>query len=410
MRLVWAVSLCLYGVASVVLVIVSVGDPEDPESRIGGAARWLWRLPEAALSSRACRCVLGERGVARVRRWTRYVCEEPNPVLQIVYLILVSGGYGAMLAVGYPRLPCSTLGAWHRWSGLAAFAATLASFCYASVRPPGYIVDEATAARHDNYPYDDALFRAGKVCPTTGTRKIARSKFCVTRRLCVARFDHFCPFLNASIGEENYRAFLAFLLANLALLAYGAFAAYSLLLDVFRTQRLADAVFIDALTGRTLPASRTVILRYLVAREKALAALLAVCAVMGALIAAFLAFHLWLVAHGMTTNEHYKWRALRRRRPPPALAHLYDRGLLANFAEVLWPLVHRPPHRRPPNPDAWRPPSRVPPDDDDDDIDDDRRRRRRRENRASDPPSHSPPSATAPPIRQTVVRRRRPQS
>lgn len=358
----WA-SLCTYLCATSALAVVMLGDPEDSGSRLGRAVYWLCDLPDAILSSRPSRWVLGEGGVARVRRACRYVLDEPNPIMQTVYMLLVCGGYGAMVGVGYPRLPTRSLPSWHRWTGLACFAGTLASFCAASIVAPGYIVDEATAAYRERYPYDGVLFAPGRVCPTTRTRKVARSKFCAVRRLCVARFDHFCPWVNAAIGEDNYRWFLLFLTSNLTLLAYGALASAGLLADHVASLDLWHATFVEANTGATLEATPWILARYLINRERTLCALLVVSTVMGALVAGFCFFHLWLLYKGQTTNEHYKWRAIAvdyRKDRQPLPRNVYDRGLVANVAEVLWPLSHR---RHPPSPETWgtQSPAAAPP-------------------------------------------------
>lgn len=354
----WGAVLCGYAFLSVALLALVIGDPDDETSRLGSLVRWLYDLPERILGSHVVAKLLGDKWASRLRRAKHYLVDQPNPVLQALYIVLVAGGYGVMIKVGYPRVPCSTLGAWHKWTGLACLACTLASFCLASRVEPGYIVDESSALRHDNYPYDQVLFAPGRLCRTTGTRKIARSKFCSLRQRCVARFDHFCPWVNASIGEENYRFFLLFLLLNVCLLVYGAYSSAALLLDVVYTDKLWDAVFIENTTGRTIKSSPYIVIRYLVGREKALTALFVVSFVMALLVAAFFAFHLWLLAKGCTTNEHYKWRVIARecRRANKAIPiNLYNRGFLANVAEVVWPLsMRRPEHR--PAPCAWQRP------------------------------------------------------
>lgn len=354
----WYAVLCGYAFLSCALLALVIGDPDDDSSRLGAFVRWFYDLPERLLRSRVVNKLLGETGAGRLRRAKHYLVDEPNPVLQALYIVLVAGGYGVMIKVGYPRVPCSTLAAWHKWTGMGCFACTLGSFCLASRVEPGYIVDESSALRHDNYPYDQVLFMPGRVCPTTGTRKIARSKFCSLRQRCVARFDHFCPWVNASIGEENYRFFLLFLMLNVCLLTYGAYSSAALLLDVVYTNQLWDAVFIENTTGRTINSTPYIVIRYLVGREKALTALFVVCFVMALLVAMFFAFHLWLLAKGYTTNEHYKWRAIARecRRANRAIpTNLYNRGFFANLAEALWPLSARRPERRP-APSAWQSP------------------------------------------------------
>lgn len=343
--LLFGAGLCYLAVCFGVLLLL-FGDPSS-DSLLGAATRFVLNAPSLILDSRLCRGLIGSRNVDRLKRCAKYAFEEPNPLLQIAYLLMVGGGYALMINVGYPRIPCPRLSWYHKYAGLASFALTLASFCVASRSPPGYIFDENSAKRHDNYPYDDVLFAPGKICPTTRTRKIARSKFCVTRRLCVARFDHFCPWVNASIGEENYRYFLFFLLCNCWLLAYGTVASALLLFDA--SDDLWDTVFFESATGRTLKATPMVVGRYLLSVERGLTALFLVCLVMGLMVAGFLSFHAWLILNGKTTNEYYKWQRL----PPESkkkAENIYNRGFFANVGEVISPLSLR---TVKPRRDAW---------------------------------------------------------
>jgi len=54
-------------------------------------------------------------------------------------------------------------------------------------------------------------------CPTTLVRKPVRSKYCTRTGCVVARFDHQCLWLNTTIGHNNHRTFIVFLVAHLLL-------------------------------------------------------------------------------------------------------------------------------------------------------------------------------------------------
>ena len=164
-------------------------------------------------------------------------------MLQLLYLLLVGGGYGLAVADMYPRVPCAALGPHHRPAALALVLFCLGTWAKACTAPPGYVVDAATFAKHDNHAYDGCLYEAGGTCPTTGVPKPARAKFCRTTRRVVARFDHFCPWVNNAVGEENYRWFLLFLASHALLLAYGAACAALLLRDVVDAKQLMRATF-----------------------------------------------------------------------------------------------------------------------------------------------------------------------
>ena len=181
--------------------------------------------------------------------------------------------------------------------------------------------------------YDNVHFLPNKICSTAKVRKVARSKFCTTTWCNVARFDHFCPWINNAIGEENYRIFLLFLSCHALFLCYGAVCISFILYDLILREDLFNASFYDPRTGELTHSSRMLrferlrhwqrckpsvrcrlVLRYLVTVERVLCGLLATSIVMATVVTGFLAYHLWLIKLGRTTNEHYKWIFLKQRK------------------------------------------------------------------------------------------------
>ena len=55
------------------------------------------------------------------------------------------------LSASCRRVPCVSLGAHHKGLGMLWFASCLTSFVAASTSEPGYIVDNETVAKHENY-------------------------------------------------------------------------------------------------------------------------------------------------------------------------------------------------------------------------------------------------------------------
>ena len=88
----------------------------------------------------------GMHGLSASARCAAYLCDEPNPVLQLLYLLLVGGGYGLAVADMYPRVPCAALGPHHRPAALALVLFCLGTWAKACTAPPGYVVDAATFA------------------------------------------------------------------------------------------------------------------------------------------------------------------------------------------------------------------------------------------------------------------------
>jgi len=315
MSAVETVRICIfvsYAVFTLVISLIACVDPEGDgwHNKLAGLVSG---FPEHVVWP-AIGQLCGKRAEERVAKLTRWLCAEPNPVLQILYLTFVCGGYGAAVIFAYPRVPCASLGAHHKGLGMLFFASCLTSFIAASTGEPGYIVDNQTVAKHDNYAYDNVHFLPNKICSTAKVRKVARSKFCTTTWCNIARFDHFCPWINNAIGEENYRIFLLFLCCHALFLCYGAVCISFILYDLILREDLFNASFYDPRTGELTHSSRMLVLRYLVTVERVLCGLLATSIVMATVVTGFLAYHLWLIKLGRTTNEHYKWIFLKQRK------------------------------------------------------------------------------------------------
>jgi hypothetical protein len=57
---------------------------------------------------------------------------------------------------------------------------------------------------------------ASLYCRTSLVKKPVRSKFCSTSGFVVARFDHYCVWLNTAVGYGNHRVFMVFLSTHVA--------------------------------------------------------------------------------------------------------------------------------------------------------------------------------------------------
>jgi hypothetical protein len=89
-----------------------------------------------------------------------------------------------------------------------------------------YITTFNHAEQMRHYPYDRILYYPGNTCTTCKFLKPARSKHCSICKTCVSRADHHCIWVNNCLGRGNYKWFLALLLSTTILLAYGAYLAY----------------------------------------------------------------------------------------------------------------------------------------------------------------------------------------
>jgi palmitoyltransferase ZDHHC4 len=135
--------------------------------------------------------------------------------LLLFYVIIVYGSWSVIFAYVYPWIGRQDyLPHYHRIVGIVVFVACVISWRIVHTSSPGIITAE-TVDWYDHFPYDGLLYESGRTCPTRHVPKLARSKF--DRHLYgenIPRFDHFCGWVHNSIGEENYRWFLLFLVIH----------------------------------------------------------------------------------------------------------------------------------------------------------------------------------------------------
>ena len=250
------------------------------------------------------------RGFSRV---TNYICNERNPLLQIFYLGVVLGAYGTIVVHAYPRLPCYFLPSWHKYTAFAAVVFCLWTWWKACTTNPGLITAGNVSLYERNYPFDNWLYLEGRPpCRTTGLFRPPRSKFCKFMGANVARFDHFCPWLNNAVGQENYRWFVGFLLAHCLLLVYGTLGMIGLLVSEAYEKQLFEAKFYNQRLGRPVSASYYVVVQYLIFQHWMIFGVGLLCGVMAIVLFGFFAYHLYLACRNLTTNETFKYSEMKR--------------------------------------------------------------------------------------------------
>jgi palmitoyltransferase ZDHHC4 len=321
-------------------------------------------------------------------------------ILLVVYCTIVFGSWSIIFAYIYPWIDRQEyLGRFHKFLGALVFGACVASWWHAHKSSPG-IITAKSIARYDHFPYDHLMYEANVTCRTRNIPRLARSKF--DRFLYddnVARFDHFCGWIYNTVGEENYRWFLLFLLVHAGMCLYGTYCVGCLFYGEILATNLLHATFFDSSTGEEIGASRYIIFQYMFSRHLAEAAVLLIMLVMSVALGLFLLYHCWLTSRNLTTNESYKYdqimrwykRELRRYKdavkngqgtaqngtsqpvvpdgdvtctsssstsnpgeqhhdknddetiahPGPRPVNLYNRGMIENWKEVLFPLSLR---------------------------------------------------------------------
>jgi hypothetical protein len=167
------------------------------------------------------------------------------------------------------------------------------------------------------YPYDHILYHPNTICKTCNLPKPARSKHCSLCGTCVARCDHHCVWVNNCVGRGNYKYFLALLLFTTFTLAYGTYLAYITLMPEIRWHfENYPYWYLSKLSGEQDYVSRIfdgltyaldVFQTGLIIGGLRRAGVGLLCAMTWPLPLGLLAYHLYLIWAGMTTNETSKW-------------------------------------------------------------------------------------------------------
>lgn len=153
-----------------------------------------------------------------------------------------------------------------------------------------------------DYPFDHILFRPQTICRTCNIVKPARSKHCGFCGVCVAKCDHHCPWVNNCLGRGNYRYFLGLLLSIGVLEIYGAYLSWWLLRPYIKINH-AHGLFSR---GRL----NNLVNIFVLAVDRggvSIAGVGLLAASTASLPLGLLAYHLYLIWAGMTTNESQKW-------------------------------------------------------------------------------------------------------
>jgi len=257
------------------------------------------------------RRIFGPRAEGKVKGWIHYAMHEPNPLMQVFYLAVVLSAWCIMTVYGYPYIPNLYMGWYHTYLGYFVEFMCLVTFVVACTTPPGYVTRK-NMKRYDTNPYDGVLYVA-RDCRTLKFRKVPRSKYDRMTGKCVPKFDHYCVWLNNTVGEENYRFFLLFLVVHQGMLFYGFGAVCCIFATLIRVNGLMDAKYTTGGLHEPIGASYKIILQYFVYKYPHLIALFILSGVMAIVMLCFLSFHLYIsLVRGMTTNEFFKWIELRR--------------------------------------------------------------------------------------------------
>ncbi|XP_047152470.1 probable protein S-acyltransferase 17 isoform X1 [Vigna umbellata] len=252
--------------------------------------------------------VFGHKCMDAVLSVEYYCCDRPNPLLQIIYIVIISVTYYFVAKSCFAYIPGYYISGIHRYTSLLAVAVGILLFLLTSFSDPGTVNAENVSNYISAYPYDNIIY-SEKECSTCKIPKPARSKHCSICDRCVARFDHHCGWMNNCIGEKNTRYFMAFLLWHFLICLYGTVAIGLVLAGRLRELRVVDiltAVYYG-IENSFLDLAPNIV-QWLLGSYNTQILLMVFLAIIGMLLAGFFGYHTKLCITNTTTNETFKWQ------------------------------------------------------------------------------------------------------
>ncbi|DBA00802.1 TPA: hypothetical protein N0F65_004707 [Lagenidium giganteum] len=167
---------------------------------------------------------------------------------------------------------------------------------------------------------------ATKLCLTCLHRRPLRSKHCAEMNVCVARFDHYCPFVVNAVGAENHHYFYGFLFFAVSSIGLGLVCICRYVFD--QSNVVWDKSIIMCVLS-------------VVHRHPVVVCAITLSVVHIAWIGYLLAMHTYLVLDALTTNELMKNENQSRAYSRGVVRNIIDFFRLPGHLRVDWTQINR---------------------------------------------------------------------
>lgn len=240
-------------------------------------------------------------------------------LVPIFYVVIVSYCIHLFFANVYGNLPSSVTQSYLHTMWIAfSIAALAASTALVTFSDPGRLDSSNLHAAFAVFPYNGLIFFP-RFCKTCNLQRPARSKHCSTCGTCVLLFDHHCLWVNNCVGLKNYRWFMAYLLLNINLMAYGGYLCFLELLD--QKQHYPSLSWWRLITKST--------------ENNRISGILAIlCVVFVPISSIFTMLHIRYLYLGVTTNEADKWGEIEHLVGLGALVYIEEQQQYAETATM----------------------------------------------------------------------------
>ncbi|CAG8512117.1 7003_t:CDS:10 [Ambispora gerdemannii] len=210
----------------------------------------------------ASKCFCGNRLSRKLDGVYRYFMEEKNPILQLVYLTLLTASIYIFKITGWEEIPGPYLSRVHLILVPLVILFTYLSLFIASWSDPGRITRENAIKAGRMFEYDLLLFEPHNVCRTCLIEKPARSKHC-----------SLCAWINNCVGLRNHRFFIMFLYATTQICFYGTYIIVWIFFGIAKEKNLSAAYIYNNATGKRVPITFYQTVLYLIHQERLLGSL-----------------------------------------------------------------------------------------------------------------------------------------
>lgn len=288
--------------------------------------------------------VFGPKGTHMLESTEAACCQGRNPIGQFFFIIMFTTCFVGICMDVFPRLPLPGVPYFHVYTGTMAAIACFSLFLFVSYSDPGIIQQQDIDAHCALYPDDDIIFQSNRYCTTCACRRPARAKHCNATKACIARFDHWCIWVNNSIGLYNTRWFLLFLLIITVVCLYGSIICVKVIFGDIATKNIWSRTWLDPKTGKHIKIQDDwgLLSQYIIATYGTLAGLAVFLCMAAWIIFGFTAYQCYRIGIGITTNESWKRKEIERMSATisdsiQSKYNAYNRGWRGNFEEILFP-------------------------------------------------------------------------
>mgnify|MGYP003709602615 CR=1 FL=1 len=172
--------------------------------------------------SKTLKCCFGEKGFEQLERTYDYVTNQRNPIMQILYTILINAAFGGWMMTGMKKLPTYLVQEHQAYISIVFVLFAQFTYFLACTIGPGTITKENVKC-FAHQPFDGLMYLPGSECSSCQIPKVfrlygyydkqfytiihilfcewrmhihltqpARSKHCTYCHMCVPIFDHHC--------------------------------------------------------------------------------------------------------------------------------------------------------------------------------------------------------------------------